>query len=1123
MTTVQTRDQFLQSNASCLEFFSDARVVNTAMTRAQSQVIVVGDAAALCLFGKCSKIWKCYIEHCIKKGGAQPEHLTEDFVRMEVEEISRFKKTEQNFDAEDTPLVEDREMDLILQQMISDYADESHELSDPESVTESNCLESTRVLPNTHIQENTPIQTDTCKQRSLTWTWKTLTVGHTHTAHTEDEELYDDPEKGRDVVGKSFLCVLEDNFQNREQKKDSKFIQKEMVSITKDALKIRVLLLKRSRNWMPIWKHHENGDWKIADYKHIDEQLRQNYLFTVQVICWKKHCLFPLGNLIDVRPIGTTIDEALRTLNAKFKLVEQLPPKKFKAAKVDDKIRVNLQKLITFTIDSERATHLDDAISVHDAGSHYEVGIHIADVASYLRKGDELDRGAENMGATYYHTGSGEKPIFMFPEAVSMAQWSLLPNKDRRVISLIIKVDKKTGLRIHGKETPWKLSLINSNKKLTYGEVEDILSQRSENGEWGEGNDLMCDRLHDCIALAYRFSQACRKDRLKQDWLYSQPGKNETPGRRRSHLMVKELNIMFNHEMSRYLIGKEKTEFCIPLRCQKPPPQEEMKKLKERYRDLIPISAHLKHHLNGDEQGMEDGPFTVLSSVWSHIEDAAKRGQYDVLADLIGTDDCYPQLLPVISKFRDIQEKAFIIRSNSCAEATVGHYSLAVKTYTQASSPMRRYMDVVLQRLFHSVHRQTCDEDQYSQTDIDTLCKKFDKCHQKVEDYEKEAETLIFSFNLKKQSFSELASVVFVNKQEDHFIVSFLRNKCLSPGKLSLKYKDLLLDKQPKFNQRKDYVKLKWRRRVYTLHNPKVQAELKELQEGNPCIKVPRRAWLAISGAVQREDWALATTLISTCGRWKDEESESESDDDNEEFSDLDETPELQDEENQGGHYTEYSLRLMHGGTLKVQRTAEMHKGSWILRAQLLYVKPNFVVCLEHAHQPTECFAKKAQYRTKDSFRDVDEYVEIWKPLCHMVTASSAVRDSDSITIEDVQISWKQEGRKLTGGSFSLPIERIKAWRIECDLAQCYLCIKKRTLRLANRQRDDFSDPCTSFTWVVHGMVTSCKRSGMNSKDQSKTIKFDINHRSMTDVPKDVLGMDSDFSVELIPKLPPDV
>lgn len=1068
ITTVQTRDQLLLSNTSCLEFFNDTHVLNTAMTRAQSEVIVVGDAAALCFFGKCSKIWKCYIEQCIKKGSIQPDHLTEDFLKKEVEEISRFQRPEFDVEMDDTPLIEEDQKDQILQEMISDYAAENREASDRESETESNCPSQPRRLSghsSVHRQGVLALQT--------------LSIGCTTRPKASESG------KGIGIVGESFVCILEDDYQHRAQSKENGFVQKVMVPITKGGTKIRVLRQKKHSNYLPIW-NFESGVWSIIDYEHIDEHLRQNHVFIVQVVCWKDHCIFPLGNVTDVLPVGTTVDEGLRILDAKFQL-EQLPHSNAIAVEVNGGDIQDLERVKTFTIDPYKALDLDDAISVSDLGSYYEVGIHITDVASFLRKGDELDKLAEERGATYYRSRCEKEPIFMFSESVSKDQWSLVEGKVRRVISLICKVDKTTGSVVKR----WQLSRIQSNWKLSYEDVEDILSNSDTLKSLltnKSAKDLTFTTRENCIALAYHFSRIQRRERLQKDWPYSQPRKNQTPGQRRSHLMVEELSIMFNHEMSRYLIRASETRFCTPLRCQKPPNKKKLIELKERHMDLVPLSAHLKHHLGGDKQDLEDRPFTVLSSVWNDIKEAAHSGQYDMMADLIGSDDLYPQLLPIISAFRDVQNKAYIICSNSCDEANVGHYSLAVDSYTQASSPLRRYMDVVLQRLFHAVHSQDCV--QYSQSEIHKLCDHFKNINQNVEEYEKQVETISISNSLRKQSASKFACVVSVRPEEDRFIVSFPLNNGLLPEKLSFLYRDLLLDDQPRFDVEQKHVELKWRRQVYKLYNPKVQAELSELEERDTCINIPQKTWHDIAVAIQKEDWTLATALITECETERVEK-----------------------------HKTEAFI-LKQGDIIQVQLTAIRHKGFWVPRAQLLYVDINFVICIEHAQRPMDCFAKQAEYYTKNFFENVEEYVNIWMPLCQMVSASTAVEDSDRVTIENVKIVWKQMKRENLTGSFSLPIKRIQEWNIEFNLAQCYLCIKKRKLKLqlGKGQADDVGDPCF-FTWVAHGWVTSCEETGKKSVNPSKKVKFHINHRSMDQVPE----ADAHFSIEFIPKLSPDM
>ncbi|XP_041363275.1 probable helicase with zinc finger domain [Gigantopelta aegis] len=45
-------------------FLSNVKLLNTAITRAQSLVMVVGDPVSLCLVGKCRKVWEYFIEIC---------------------------------------------------------------------------------------------------------------------------------------------------------------------------------------------------------------------------------------------------------------------------------------------------------------------------------------------------------------------------------------------------------------------------------------------------------------------------------------------------------------------------------------------------------------------------------------------------------------------------------------------------------------------------------------------------------------------------------------------------------------------------------------------------------------------------------------------------------------------------------------------------------------------------------------------------------------------------------------------------------------------------------------------------------------------------------------------------
>ncbi len=142
----------------------------------------------------------------------------------------------------------------------------------------------------------------------------------------------------------------------------------------------------------------------------------------------------------------------------------------FQGLSLFDKGRRDFRMLPTFTIDPDDSQDLDDAISVRDLGECYEIGVHISDVASFVAKDSELDKYARQLCTTFYP--SGKEPIHMFPKELSTNFFSLIPNHDRRAISLIIQVDTKTHCI---KERSFWKSVIRSKKKFSYDEAEDII------------------------------------------------------------------------------------------------------------------------------------------------------------------------------------------------------------------------------------------------------------------------------------------------------------------------------------------------------------------------------------------------------------------------------------------------------------------------------------------------------------------------------------------------------------------------------------------------------------------------------------------------------------------------
>uniref|UniRef100_A0A3Q2VF46 Helicase with zinc finger 2 n=1 Tax=Haplochromis burtoni TaxID=8153 RepID=A0A3Q2VF46_HAPBU len=1068
MTTVQTRDSLKTSHLPGLEMFNDARVLNTAMTRAQSHVVVIGDAAALCCFGKCSGIWKSFINHCINSNSVAPQHFTKEFFEQDIMETVKFQKFEH---VDESHTLDD----AILKELKDDYEQlKTDEDSLEFQMTFSN-HDGSRALYN-FTDTGTDLLKMCKKQPEIYKHGKFFRESHRKGYVIP----FHNPTKQISIVGQANLGKAFTGDQvvlHKTENSESKFIRRMMIPIKKSEPKICILILKKQRNYMPIWEEID-GEWTVATQKYIDENLKQNSLFKVQVICWNKDNFFPLGYIIDILPVGSSLDSGLKILNEEFKVAYH-PCKSDKAVYNTDENNTNrqdLRKIITFTVDPAKAKILDDAISVRELEDHYELGLHIADVASVVKPGDDFDRAAEQSGTTYYC--AEEKPIYMFPQDLSI-QLSLQEGQDRRVVSLMFKAEKDTN-KITGKPK-FQLSTINSDKQLSYLEAEDIISKSYK-------ETPKCDTVEHCVTVAYCFAKAQRKIRLESDWAYSQTDADRLPGQRKAHLMIEELAVLFNQHASKTLISCDKTRYSTPLRCQAKPDPVKVEEFKEECGEFIPLSFLVRHKVDHEQQSPKCQNFRILPEVWKEIVAATRTDDTDKMIDLVAADEIHPLVQPVTQKFRRCFSKAYFICSKSSPEAEIGHYSLNLKSYTKASSPIRQYMDVILQRLLHSY---ICNTDvQYTKSKIMALCSQFQENLKNAEKYEQKAEQISYAVSMKKQSASKIAFVVHANPEEDSFAVAFPFNKNIFVGNLRIMYKDLQLDDQPFYDEEKHSVTLKWKRRIYSADAMQIHQELKMMADSHPCIEVPLRVWKDTIEAIDN-------------GKL-----------------DHQEIPEMQTE-----HFVDIQLALQPGDILQVQLTSSIKRGYQMPTVQLVHIKPKFEMCVDHVNSPITCFSRLADIPSRTHYNDTKEYIRIWKPLCEMESAANAVNESDIIIIENLQVKFNQELEGILKGSFFLPLQWINEWAIEFNLRNCFLCIRKRGLKLetsnvetSNVENSTLVDP-KEFTWVAHGFTSNAEK----LKNGGSKVEFYISHLPMETIPECVFQKNTHYTVEIIPKLIPDI
>lgn len=137
----------------------------------------------------------------------------------------------------------------------------------------------------------------------------------------------------------------------------------------------------------------------------------------------------------------------------------------------------------TFTIDPNGAKELDDAIHFKTLeNGNVEIGMHVADVAHFIKASSLVDREAKKRGTGVYLMN---RTVDMLPSRLSSDICSLIPGEDRYTVSVVFQIDSGSG-RVLDDKTWIGKAVIKSSGKLSYEEVDTVLSG---DGDAGLGED----------------------------------------------------------------------------------------------------------------------------------------------------------------------------------------------------------------------------------------------------------------------------------------------------------------------------------------------------------------------------------------------------------------------------------------------------------------------------------------------------------------------------------------------------------------------------------------------------------------------------------------------------------
>jgi exoribonuclease-2 len=139
----------------------------------------------------------------------------------------------------------------------------------------------------------------------------------------------------------------------------------------------------------------------------------------------------------------------------------------------NDSGRSDLTHLAPLTIDGPTTLDFDDSLTIEEQDGNYLVGIHISDVAHYVRPGDALFSEAMHRGTSIYFP-EGQVP--MLPRHLSQGICSLIQGETRATFSFMILLSPEAEI-LKVRIFP---SITRVKRRLTYDEVDKMLESDPE-------------------------------------------------------------------------------------------------------------------------------------------------------------------------------------------------------------------------------------------------------------------------------------------------------------------------------------------------------------------------------------------------------------------------------------------------------------------------------------------------------------------------------------------------------------------------------------------------------------------------------------------------------------------
>jgi ribonuclease R len=391
----------------------------------------------------------------------------------------------------------------------------------------------------------------------------------------------------------------------------------------------------------------------------------------------------PLGRVVQILGSDAEAASDVELVSCKHNLPRTFSANVLEAAaavpnqvsKKELKQRIDLRSLLTLTFNSsalygqpdESPLPLENAFTLEktEAGQ-WQLGVHTTDIAYYVELDSPLDREGLKRGSCVY---LGEKVLHLFPEAIE-ERCSLVPGSDRLAISVLLTLDAATGQMVEFEIQP---TVIQVDHQISEQVVEAVLNNQTAATE-----DLaspVLEKLQQLLTL----SQALQPQRSSRGSFALQ-----LPPRSYSYYDEGVLGVLTTSEsmvtalltelivLANQVIAEHLHALAVPAiyRVQPSPEWEDVQ-------EMIKLANNLGVELQlTQEEVVQPADFQRFTEQFAQ----------------------FPASEQVLTYLLQATLKPSVYNTNFQP-----FFSLALPGYTREHAPLRRYADLLLQRVLHTL------------------------------------------------------------------------------------------------------------------------------------------------------------------------------------------------------------------------------------------------------------------------------------------------------------------------------------------------------------------------------------------------------------------------------------